>query len=419
MVPPLTENAVGVSSEAASPAEKRALPLAGIRVIDLTSVMLGPYATMMLGEYGADIVKIESPQGDTTRATGPALEAGMAAAFVGANRGKRSVVLDLKQAAARDALLTLVDGADVLVYSMRPQKMVALGLSPEALRERNGKLIVVGAHGYSERGPYAGRPAYDDIIQGLCGLASLAELRDGEPGYVPSVIADKTCGLFVAQAVLMALVARNRDGHGTYVEVPMFECMVNFTLVDHFHAAHFRSPAGSPGYARLLTRWRKPYQTSDGYVCILPYTDSHWRSFFLEAGRPALAEDARFVGLAARTRNIDALYALVAECVALHSTAHWLAACDRLDIPAAPLNRLADLEADPHLAQTGFFASIDDPAMGTLVMPNAPLRFEGEIPQPALPPRLGQHTVEVLAAAGLPAAAIDKLLESGAAIQKK
>ena len=417
----LAANDVGQAGqiEGGAGGEGRAAPLAGIRVIDLTSVMLGPYATMMLGEYGADVVKIESPQGDTTRATGPALEPGMAAAFIGANRGKRSVVLDLKQADARAALMTLVDGADVLVYNMRPQKMAALGLSQEALRERNRKLIVVGAHGYSERGAYAGRPAYDDIIQGLCGLASLAELQGGAPGYVPSVIADKTCGLFVTQAVLMALVARNRDGQGTFVEVPMFECMVNFTLVDHFHGAHFRPPIGSPGYARLLTRWRKPYQTSDGYVCILPYTDVHWRSFFIEAGRPMLAEDARFVGLAARTRNIDALYALVAECVAERSTAQWLSACDRLDIPAAPLNRLADLEADPHLAQTGFFASIDDPVMGTLAMPSAPLRFEGEIPLPALPPRLGQHTVEVLAEAGLPVAAIDKLLESRAAIQKK
>jgi len=399
-------------------AGSRAAPLAGIRVLDLTSVMLGPYATMMLGDYGADVIKIESPGGDSTRATGPALEPGMAATFIGANRSKRSVVLDLKQADARDALMTLVDGADVLIYSMRPQKMAALGLGAAALRARNPSLIVVAAHGYSETGPYAGRPAYDDIIQGLCGLASLSELQGGEPGYVPSVVADKTCGLFVAQAVLMALVARGRDGRGSYVEVPMFECMANFTLAEHFHGAHFRPPVGDPGYARLLTRWRKPYRTLDGYVCMLPYTDAHWRAFFSEAGRPELADDLRFVGVAARTRNIDTLYALVADCVASRTTSHWLAACDRRDIPAAPLNRLTDLERDPHLVQSGFFVSVEDASMGTLVMPGAPLRFEGEVPQPGVPPRLGQHTVEVLAEGGLAADAIERLLVSRAAIQK-
>ncbi len=397
-------------------------PLAGIRILDMTSVMLGPYATQMLGDYGADIIKIESPEGDSTRATGPALEPGMAAAFIGANRSKRSIVLDLKQADARAALMVLIDTADVLIYSMRPQKLAALGLAPAVLRARNPALIVVAVHGFSERGPYAGRAAYDDIIQGLCGMAALSEMRGEAPAYMPSVVADKTCALFATQAVLIALVARGSSGSGTYVEVPMLECMVNFTLVEHFHAAHFRPPPAPPGYARLLTRWRKPYATSDGYVCLLPYTDRHWQRFFTEAGRPECATDPRFTGLAARTRNIDALYALAAECIALRSTADWLAACDRLDIPAAPLNRLADLERDPHLAATGFFGEVDDPAMGTLVMPGAPLRFEGvtpgqRLPPHRLPPRLGEHTVALLLAAGFDETAIDALLASRAAVQ--
>ena len=394
-------------------------PLAGIRVLDLTSVMLGPYATQLLGDYGADVVKVEAPDGDSTRRTGPALEPGMAAAFIGANRSKRSIVLDLKQPGGRDALLALADQADVLISSLRPQKMAALGLGSAVLRRRNPRLIVVAVNGFGAGGRYAGRPAYDDIIQGLCGLASLSELGGGAPAYLPTVVADKTCGLFAVQAVLTALVARGRDGHGSDVEVPMFEAMVNFTLVEHFHGAHFRPPLGPPGYARLTTPWRRPYATTDGHVCIVPYSDTHWRRFFVEAGRAELLDDPRFSTMAARTRHIDALYAELAACIAPRATADWLEACDRLDIPAAPLHRLADLEHDPHLRDIGFFVTLDDPAMGPLVMPGAPLRFDGEPVRPTLPPRLGQHTVEVLRAAGLPEVSLQALLASGAAIQSR
>lgn len=394
-----------------------ARPLEGIRILDLTTVMLGPYATQMLGDYGADVVKIESPGGDSTRATGPAMEPGMAAAFIGSNRSKRSIVLDLKQAAAREALMVLVDTADVLIYNMRAQKMAALGLSPEVLRQRNPRLIVVALHGFAEGGPYAGRPAYDDIIQGLCGLASLAEMQGGEPAYLPTVIADKSCALFATQALLIALVARSQHGRGCYVEVPMLEAMVNFTLVEHFYGLHFRPPLGEAGYSRMLTTWRRPYRTTDGYVCIVPYSDGHWRNFFAEAGRAAFLQDERFQGMAARTRNIDALYAELAACVALRSTADWLSACERLDIPAAPYNRLADLEQDPQLAQTGYFTTMQDPAMGSIVTPAAPLKFDSARARPSLPPRLGEHTIEVLEQAGLARASIDKLLAAGAAVQ--
>ena len=396
-----------------------ARPLAGVRVLDLTAVMLGPYATQMLGDYGADIIKIESPEGDSTRATGPALEPGMASTFIGANRNKRSIVLDLKQPAAREVLLALTAQADVLVYNLRPQKMAALGLTPDVLRSRNDRLIVVAINGFAQDGPYGGRPAYDDIIQGLSGLASLSELQGQEPAYMPTVIADKTCALFTVQAILMALVARGQHGRGAFVEVPMLESMVNFTLVEHFYGALFRPPLSEPGYARLVTKWRRPYKTTDGYVCVVPYTDAHWRKFFIEAGRADLLQDPRFDGLAARTRNIDLLYAELAKCIAPRSTADWLEPCDRLDIPAAPMRRLADLEKDPHLAQTGFFTTLEDPSMGTLVMPAAPLRFDGAKAALTLPPRLGQHTTEVLSQAGLSQAAIEKLLGAGAAVQAK
>ena len=394
-----------------------ARPLAGLRVIDITTVMLGPYATQILGDYGADVIKVEAPDGDSTRSTGPSPEAGMAATFLGANRSKRSIVLDLKQPAGRDALLTLLDGADVLVCSVRPQKMRALGLGPEVLRARNPRLIVVGIHGFGEGGPYAGRPAYDDIIQGLCGLAALGELQGNEPAYLPSVIADKTCALFAVQAVLMAVASRATTGQGSYVEVPMFECMVNFTLVEHSYGATFRPPLSEPGYVRLLTRWRKPYRTRDGFVCVVPYSTQHWERFFGEAGCPELMGDARFATLADRTRNIDALYAELARCLTERTTAEWLAVCERLDVPAAPMHRLSDLELDPHLVATGFFQTHDDPGLGRFVLPQAPLRFDGAKAASSVPPRLGQHTVEVLHEAGMPRQGIEQLLEQRAAVQ--
>jgi crotonobetainyl-CoA:carnitine CoA-transferase CaiB-like acyl-CoA transferase len=383
----------------------------------MTTVMLGPYATQMLGDYGADIVKIESPAGDTTRATGPAMEAGMAATFLGANRSKRSIVLDLKLTQAREALMVLIDTADVLVYSMRPQKMTALGLAPELLRARNPRLVVVAVHGFAEDGPYAGRPAYDDIIQGLCGLASLSELQGREPAYLPTVVCDKACALYATQAILIALVARAQQGHGSYVEMPMFEAMVNFTLVEHFYGQHFRPPLADAGYSRMLTVWRRPYRTTDGYICIVPYSDQHWRRFFAEAGRSALLDDERFQGIAARTRHIDALYAELASCVALRTTSDWQTTCERLDIPVAPYNRLADLERDPQLAQTAFFTTLVDPAMGDIVTPAAPLKFNGLAAQPTLPPRLGQHTLEILQQSGMTRLQIEKLLASGAVVQ--
>ena len=396
-----------------------ARPLAGIRVIDLTTVLLGPYATQMLGDYGADVIKVEAPDGDSTRTTGPAREPGMAATFLGSNSSKRSVVLDLKQAPGREALLALVDGADVLVCSVRPQKMRALGLDPDTLRQRNPRLVVVGVVGFGENGPYAGRPAYDDIIQGLCGLASLSAAQGGEPAYMPTVIADKTCALFATQAVLLALVQRAATGAGSYVEVPMFEAMANFTLLEHLYGRTFRPPEGGAGYARLLTRWRKPYPTADGYVCIVPYSTQHWQRFFEEVGRPDVMRDERFGTLEARTRNIDALYGELATCTSARTTAQWLEACERLDIPAAPMRSLEELEDDPHLAATGFFRHLHDPGMGDVVLPSAPLRFDGRRAVQGLPPRLGEHTLQVLREAGLPQERLDALLATRAAVQNE
>jgi crotonobetainyl-CoA:carnitine CoA-transferase CaiB-like acyl-CoA transferase len=381
------------------------LPLKDIRVLDLSTVVLGPYAGQILADYGADVIKIETPEGDSTRKTGPTTEPGMGAIFLGVNRGKRSVVLDLKTAQAREALLKLVDTADVLMHSMRPQKLAAVGLDPQELRTRNPRLVYVGLHGFAEDGPYGGMPAYDDIIQGLSGCAALMERQTGTPQYFPTIAADKTCALVAAHAILAALFARERSGEGSYVEVPMLESMVAFNLVEHFYGQHFEPALGAPGYPRVLNHWRRPYRTTDGFICAMPYTDSHWQRFFEQAGKPDLASDERFTNIAARTRHIEQLYEIAAGIIAGRSTGEWLETFGRLEIPASVMRRLEDLQQDEHLQETGFFATIDDAKMGRLAFPGVPVKFDRARPPVRMAPRLGEHTREVLAEIGMAAQA--------------
>jgi len=402
--------------------EHPAPALAGIRILDLGSVVFGPYCTQILADYGADVIKIESPEGDSTRYTGPAHERGRSAIFLGVNRNKRSVVLDLKRPEAREALLALVDTADVFIHSVRPQKLAKLGLDADTLRARNPRLVYVGLHGFGDGGPYSGQPAYDDIIQGMSGIADLMQRQSGTPAYFPTIAADKTCGQVAAHAVLAALFQRERTGRGQVVEVPMFETMASFVLVEHFFARHIaRGAPGSDdagpdaavpetGYPRVLAPWRRPYRTADGFVCMMPYTNAHWRAFFERTGNAGLAADPRFVDIAARTRNIAELYRITGEIVAARDTAHWLALCAELEIPAAKMNRLDDLERDPHLQAVGFFEELADEAGNHYRFTRNPVRLsDSEVP-PALPPRLGEHTREVLAEAGLSADAIDRLV---------
>lgn len=391
------------------------LPLQGVKVVDLSGVVFGPLASQTLADYGADVIKVEPPEGDSTRHTGPTTEAGMAALFLGSNRGKRSVVLDLKQPAARDALMALVAGADVFMHSMRPQKLAALGIDAETLRARFPRLVYAGLHGFSQGGPYAGRPAYDDVIQGMSGLASLMEQQGGESRYMPVIAADKTCALVAAQAVTAALLQRERTGQGCFVEIPMFETMVAFNMVEHMYGRHFEPALASAGYPRVLTPWRRPWRTADGHICMMPYTDLHWQRFFAEVGQPELAKDARFADIAARTRHIGELLETAGGFVARGTTAHWLATCERLEIPAAPAGRLDDLPDDPHLVATGFFARIADPLMGDVRFPGVAVKFDGERPGVRMPPRLGEHTRQALLAAGLAPAQVDALLATGAA----
>jgi crotonobetainyl-CoA:carnitine CoA-transferase CaiB-like acyl-CoA transferase len=371
----------------------------------------------MLGDLGADIIKIEPPEGDTTRYTGPRVSRDMASLFMGVNRNKRSIVLDLKTAPAREALLRLVDRADVFVHNIRPQKLNGLGLGPDKLRARNPRLIYAGIHGWREDGPYSGRPAYDDIIQGLCGVASLMDQLTGEPRYAPTILCDKTSGLVAAQAILAALYAREKSGQGQFVEIPMFETMVSFIMVEHLHGLGFDPPQGEPGYARVLAPWRRPYRTADGYLCMLAYTDAQWRRFWAEVGKPEMMQDARFADMAARSRNIDDVYRLAGEQLTSRKTADWIAAFDKLEIPAGPVKSLSEVIADPHLREIGFFKRMTHPTEGDLVLPEPPLRF-ADTPAAIdrLPPRLGEHGREILQEIGLRADEIDALALSGGVV---
>lgn len=393
---------------------KAAQPLAGLRVVDASAVVMGPYASQWLADLGAEVIKVEPPEGDSTRHTGPAAEPGMAAIFLGVNRSKQSVVIDLKQAGGQAALQALIAGADVFMHSMRPQKLAPLGLDPATLCRRYPRLVFAGLHGFADGGPYSGKPAYDDIIQGLSGSAALMQAQSGVARYLPTIAADKTCGLVAALAIVAAVVKRQATGQGGFVEVPMFETMVGFNLVEHFYGEHFEPPRSAPGYPRVLADWRRPYATADGHVCLMPYTDAHWRRFFEAVGEPDLAVDARFASMAARTRHIEALYETTGRLVARHDTAHWLALCERIEVPVARMNRLEDLQHDPHLQATGFFEPIDDPAMGALRFPGVAPRFDGQRAAVGLPPRLGADTVSLLREAGVPSDTLNDWLATGA-----
>ncbi|MFK4583754.1 CaiB/BaiF CoA transferase family protein [Bradyrhizobium ottawaense] len=376
-------------------------PLAGVRVLDLTSVVLGPYATQMLGDLGADVIKIEGPDADSTRFTGPCQNPGMAALYMGVNRNKRSLVLDLKQPAGRNALLRLVDQADVFVHNIRPQGIKRLGLDPDAILSRNPRLIYAGLYGWREGGPYAGRPAYDDIIQGMCGFASLMGHIAGEPRYAPTIIADKTCGLVAAQTILAALLHRERTGRGQFVEIPMFETMVAFVMVEHLYGRTF-GDEGKSGYSRVLAAWRRPYQTKDGYVCMMAYTDAQWTRFWSAVGKPDMMSDERFKNLAARSDHIDEVYRLAGLELKARSNSEWLALFESLEIPAGRVNSVSDLFSDPQLVATGFFRTERHPTEGDIIVPDIPVRF-AETPGTIrlLPPRFGEHSEEVLRESGL------------------
>jgi len=388
------------------------LPLKGLKVVDLSTVVFGPLASQHLADYGADVIKVEAPGGDSTRYTGPTTEHGMSSLFLGCNRNKKSVVLNLRSKSAQAALMALLDTADVFMHSMRPQKLHALGIDPDTLCSRFPRLVYAGLHGFSEDGPYAGRPAYDDVIQGMSGLSSLMERQSGEYRYLPTIAADKTCSLVASQAILAALLRRSITGLGGFVEIPMFEAMVGFNLVEHMYGQHFEPELADAGYPRVLTHWRKPWRTADGHVCMMPYTDVHWKRFFAEAGQPELANDPRFRSMSARTSNIAALLETAGQYVIHATTEYWLSTCERLEIPAAPVTPINSLANDAHLLATEFFTVISDARMGLVRFGGIPVKFDGQRPPITMAPRLGEHTVSCLLEAGLTELLIAEMTDS-------
>lgn len=392
-------------------------PLAGVKILDLTSVVMGPFATQILASLGSEVTKIETPEGDNMRHVGPMRNPGMGHIFLHANQGKRSVVLDLKQAEAREVALRLAERSDVLISNVRPQALARLGLDYEAVRERNPRIIHVSCCGFDQRGPYAARPAYDDLIQGATGLPWLMQQYGAEtPCYAPVTLADRVTGLHAVYAVTAALYARERTGEGQAIVVPMFEAMTQFVFGDHLAGLGFEPPMGEPGYARLLTAHRRPYRTRDGHLCVLIYNDKHWRSFFEAIGEPErMANDPRFSSHSARAVNIDAVYEEVGRVMAQRSTAEWRSLLDDADVPNMPMNSPQDLLDDPHHAATGFVRMVDHPTEGRLRTPGSPTRWSGTPPpeDPSPAPLLGEHSTAVLRELGYSAEQINHMLSTG------
>jgi crotonobetainyl-CoA:carnitine CoA-transferase CaiB-like acyl-CoA transferase len=392
-------------------------PLDGVRILDLTTVVMGPYATQILADLGADVVKLEPPEGDVMRYNAPMRSRGMGHIFMNANRNKRSVVLDLKKDGGREACLAIAKGADVLVYNIRPQAMARLKLSYEEVRAVNARLIYVGAFGYSQRGPYAAKAAYDDLIQGAVGLPWLAREAGAEtPRYVPATLADRSVGLHIVNAICAALYFREKSGKGQRVDVPMFESLLQTVMGEHMGGYTYLPQSGKPGYARMLAKERRPYETSDGYVCVLVYNDKQWRAFFDLIGRPELLADPRFATQEARSRDFEGAYALIAAEMKKRSTADWIAAMERADIPVQRMNSLADIIDDPHLAATGYFRTVEHPTEGSIRTMAVPSEWSESPPEYRRhAPRLGEHTREVLLEAGYTSSEIEALIGSGAA----
>ncbi len=387
-------------------------PLAGIRVIDLTVNVLGPIATQMLGDMGADVIKVEPPAGDPIRLTGPHRSPAMSVFFLNMNRNKRSIVLDLKRKEAKEALLKLVDNADVFVHNMRIGAASRLGLSYEALSARNPRLIYASATGFRKDSKWRDKPAYDDVIQGMSGISDLHTMRDGRPALVPTVIADKFCGHALASAIAMALYRRERTGKGQEVHLPMLETMLNFNLAEHLWGAVLDDSATHGfGYTRLLTPYRRPHATADGYICVMASTDGHWKRLFKVFERPDLLADPRFETITMRTKNIDALYQIVTDEMKKHTTADWQRRLEDADIPHGPILTLDAMLDDPYLNETGFFQRVRHPTEGKMITTAiAPEFSESPGQVRTLAPRLGEHTGEILRETGLSDTQISALI---------
>ncbi|MCB1396890.1 MAG: CoA transferase [Rhodobacter sp.] len=379
-------------TEGQTAAQLRPGPLAGYRVLDLTTVVMGPAATQLLGDLGAEVIKVEAPEGDSLRRIGPAHHASMGTLFLQSNRNKKSLVLDLKNPDDRAHLLDLATDADALLTNIRPGPLKRLGLDYAGVREANPQIVYCQMVGYGSDGPYSGQAVYDDLIQAAAGVSGLFKAVDGSVRYAPLNICDRVTGLYAAIATLSALLHRAATGEGQEIEVPMFETMASFVLADNMGGASFVPPIGDVGYKRLLSRFRGPYPTADGHLALVVYTDRDWQRFSALVGRPEILEDPTFASQSTRTENAEACGRFLGEVLTGRPTAEWITLLREIDIPCAPVNELDDLFNDPHLQQVGLFAEFEHPTEGRIKTTRPPLKFSRT---PAsirrLAPNLGEH----------------------------
>jgi formyl-CoA transferase len=393
-------------------------PLHGIRVIDLTSVVLGPVATHVLGELGADVIKVEAPEGDLMRANGVSRHKGMSSIFLSLNRNKRSLSIDMKTEAGHEVMRRLIAQSQVLVHNMRVKAIERLGFGYDQAKLLNPQLIYCVATGFGQDGPYQDHPAFDDIIQSACGLVALNRDHLDRAEYVPSLMADKTIGIYLANAVLAALVHQLRTGEGQHVEVPMYETMTSFLLSEHLGTMTFPGMEGPPGYSRVLSGGRRPVKTIDGHISLLPYTEAHWVALLTETGHQEAIERLEVRDRHARNRHLQQLYALLREIIGKNTTAYWMACCKRLDIPATPIYSLEQLPEHPHLKEVNFFEKVIHPSEGEIIQVRPTMKFSqspASIRRPA--PRLGEHSGELLLELGFSDTEIETMIRQSTVVQ--
>ena len=387
-------------------------PLSGFRILDLTTVLFGPFGAQTLGDWGAEVIKVEGLGGDMWRSSGIFRNRGMSGQFMAANRNKRSIAIDLKSEGGKEVLRRLIPTVDALVSNVRPAGLARLGFSYETCRALNPRMVYAVATGFGQDGPWAARPAFDEVIQAASGFAS-AMGTDEEPAFVPSLIGDKICGMALSGAVTAALLHRERTGEGQMVEVPMLETLASFNSIEMFGGKAFVPPIGPTGYKRMKAR--KPVKTKDGWLTMLPYSGENWVAFFEAVGHPECIEEFAVLDPVARARNIDRIYDAMRDIAVTRTTAEWEELLLRIDVPHTAFAKLANVETQEHLAAVGLFQEVEHPSEGKLLQARPPARFSKS---PAsvrrLAPRLGEHTREVMAEAGYSAAEIDALLAAKA-----
>lgn len=389
-------------------------PLAGIRVLEIASMIFGPLAGQYLGDLGADVIKLEPPEGDLTRSIGPRRSPRMGSFFLTSNRSKRSIVVDLKTPDGREVLERLAGKTDVLLHSLRTPAARKLGIDYASLSSRNPGLVYCHVTGYSDAGLHGGRPAYDDIGQAASGLAQLQAVVAGQPRFVPTIVADKVGGLHAALGILAALNHRMRTGQGQQVDVAMFESLVAFTMMEHQWGHAFEPPLGPMGYQPVSTASRRPYRTKDGYLALLPYSDANWRRFFELSGEPQIMDDPRFATFPARQKHFREVWDEIERQAARKTNAEWLELLADSDVPFSVVNRLEDLPSDPHLDSVGFWTVAEHPTEGLMRFPASPVSM-GRSPMrmTRMPPRLGEHGAEILREVGYDPQTIERFTGVG------